>query len=339
MAPKRVRRLRQQNRQLRQENRALTKKAPLYRQAKRSVNIANRPYERELDRQAREAKDRYGEQETAYNDIYNRLGNQLGQLRPEYNQAARGITQNYTKNLEGLVGMLAPALPETTMQVGDQTMSDTANLMSPEEQSAGVGLFGGLGAGGYQLLASDKQRNLDWMKSSQAQSEMDRAQMRKNNLEDMRDILDEIDQGRLDLKREIGPQILARWDELRAERQARKMQERELAIAEEQFNKTFGLQKQEQRSERRNQRRQTNFVRDEAERAQDQARIRPLRKDIRAAREDIKALNRLIESLGQSGGPEAIVNAARAEELREKKARKEKKIAKKRKKIQRIRRS
>lgn len=199
-------------------------KGKLRKRAQRDVEFANQPYLDELERQERLGKDDLNENQERVNSIYDALAAELTGIN--FNQGAQGIADQYSSDISGLADLLGTSTPAG-------------------EQAAAAGLLGNLGAGGLTMLASNAQRNVAYNASTKRQGAIERSTLRRNYLEDYRDLLDDIKNARIDVKQNMGQQLQTRLDDLRDQRFSRRLQERELAVAEEQFNKQFGLQKRQ----------------------------------------------------------------------------------------------
>jgi hypothetical protein len=101
------------------------------------------------------------------------------------------------------------------------------------EISAGTGLFGAIGAGSLEDLASQRSRNVAYNTSAQRQGSMESAIARRNYQTDLHDTLKDIGQQRIDLMRSVPQQIQARMDQLR-----------QIAFDQMMAQKNFGLSAQ-----------------------------------------------------------------------------------------------
>lgn len=291
-------------------------KQKMRRRAKRDVNLAFRPELREIDRAKEESRDTYEEADARIKDVYDTLQANLAPLSGQYDQAYQGIVGDLTGQLGGLSSMLGV----TNAQSG-----------AGAEGQAGMNAFGTLASGGLNLLASDRMRNVGYQTSTQRQGELERATLRKNYLEDFRDTIDELKNMRIDVQGDKKAALIQRLDELRDQRFSRNMQRRELSIAEEQFNKTFNLEKKGQNASRNFAQSQIDLERDRGERRGDRRRIAPIRQDIKGIRSELKDLK---GSPVNTTTPQGI---AEMEQRNEEMRRLEKQRTRKRKRIKRIR--
>lgn len=247
------------------------KKGALQQRAQRDVRLAFRPEMRAIDRAQDQARDDYEEADNRIKEIYDSLQANLAPLYGQYDAQSQQITQDLTGQLQQMSSMMG--------------MTPAMTGAAAEGQAA-AGAFTGIGAGGLSLLASERSRNLGYQTSTQRQGELERATLRKNYLEDFRDIVESLKEREIDVQGDKASAIIQRLDELRDQRYSRGMQERELDIAEQQFNKTFRLNKNESKASRDFARDQIDLVRTQAERKGDLKRIRPLRQDISSLRDE-----------------------------------------------------
>lgn len=278
------------------------KKGPLAKRARRDVRLAFQPELRGLKRAEEDVRDDYGEADTRIKEVYDALQQNLAPLTGQYDTAYQDIVGDLTGQLSGLSSMMGV----TPAQEG-----------ATAEGLAGKEAFTGIGAGGLNILASDRLRNVGYQTSVQRQVEIERATLRKNYLEDMRDLVNDIRERKLDLRGDMKGAFVQRLDELRDTRFSRNLSRRELDIAETQFNKEFGLQKRGQRASTKFAQSQIDLTRDQAERKGDRKRIKPLR-------QDIKALDTQIEEAKMDG----TIGAMNVPSLTKQRKRKKKRIKK-----------
>lgn len=213
------------------------KKQGLRKRARRDVRVALAPQFRDLERQEREASQLLETSTGRTGQTYERLQNDLARLLPGFVTQNQGIGQNLISDM----GQLASTLG--------------INAPTSGEGQAAQNLMGNIGGGGLNLLASGAQRNLGYGQSSVRQAGIDQASIEQNYLNAFRDVVEEIRQGRFDLKGDMGQQISARLDELRDRRADRKLAQQELELRQELAEKQLGFQKKQYRQGRRGERR------------------------------------------------------------------------------------
>jgi hypothetical protein len=224
---------------------------PILEQIERAQTGAGRDYEQATSR---------------IEDVYKALANELAPLQNRYDQSAAGIQQDLTSQLGGLAGLLSP-------QSG----------AGPGEASAATDLFATLGAGGQQMLASDRSRNLGYSTSTARQVPLDATELQRNYLQDYQDLIDDLKQQRVDVMQDVPTQVLARLDALRSARQQNR-----LANAELELRKTIA-NKQERRADR-GQRAAEEVLTDAQRRERLGGRIQDTTKDLRRIKKKIAPL-------------------------------------------------
>jgi hypothetical protein len=192
-------------------------KAPEYGAARRDVMLSERPYLQELKRTRKQAirDTRHASRRTK--SIYRGLGHELRPLGGKFDNQAQDISQGLQSDLgqfESHLGSTVPGVPQS-------------------EITAGTGLFGTIGAGSLEDLASQRSRNNAYNTSTQRQGSMESAIARRNYQVDLHDTLKDIGQQRLDLLRSTPQQIQARMDQLR-----------QIAFDQMMAQKQFGLSAQ-----------------------------------------------------------------------------------------------
>lgn len=221
---------------------------PLQRQAKRDVKLAYEPYLDALVREKRTAKDEMQEGLARTNRTYDILGQELAPIWPQYQQQAQTIASDFTNQIGNLGGMLG--------------INPEANTLAQAEGGTVTNALGSIGATGLGLLASDASRQAGYQAGTQRYAAAERAAVRKNYLEDYEDLIESLRREKLDMKRDWGPQITQRLDELRQRRFEKNMQQQELDVAKQQFRKTFGLEKEQVDRANRQDRRAWRWVND-----------------------------------------------------------------------------
>jgi hypothetical protein len=198
-------------------NRRTGHKAPQYGAARRDVMLSERPYIQELNRTRRQAKQDTRHASRRTRSIYGALGQALKPLGADFTNQSHGISQGLQSDLGGFeshLGSTVPGVPQS-------------------EISAGTGLFGTIGAGSLEDLASQRSRNLAYNTSTQRQGSMESAVAQRNYQTDLRDTLKDIGQQKIDLMRSTPQQIQARMDQLR-----------QIAFDQMMSQKQFGLSAQ-----------------------------------------------------------------------------------------------
>lgn len=287
----------------------MAKKSNVRRRARRDVRVANQPLFNELDRVEDQAKDQLEEDQGRVGTIYDALAKELAGLQqPGYAQ----IGSDLTAQLGELTSMLGSSGPAG-------------------ELAAAGNLFGGIGAGGLTQLASDRSRNLAYGTSVKRQAAVERATLRKNYLEDFRDLVDELSQRRLDVRGDMQAQILARIDELRDRKFQHRLAKDELAIREKIADRDFGFQNKQFR----HQRNQDNAFTDFTIGAAEQKMIGQLRNQIGGLKDRLGTVKGALGDFPSTGQytPE---QAQQYVSLTQRKKRIRKKITNKRRRIQKI---
>lgn len=192
-----------------------TKASPSFKSAKRDVMLSERPYLQELKRTGKQAKRQTRQSSRRTAGIYKSLGRELKPLSGQYEHQAQGISDGLQSDLSNFTGMLGSDVPGVPQS----------------EIAAGTGLFGTIGAGTLQDLASQQGRNLAYNTSARRQGSIESATQRRNYQTDLSNFMKDLGQQRLDLMRGVPQQILARKDEL-----AR------IAFDQLMANRNFGLQ-------------------------------------------------------------------------------------------------
>lgn len=235
-----------------------------YRDAKRDVKQASRPYLQDLRDEKREAKDTMQESQTRVQDIYAGLANQL-----------QSIGQDYSSQMKGLPGELNASIGGLSSMLG----------MGPANESgAAMNVLGSIGASSQGLLANDKSRGIAFNTSVQRQGAIDSATLQRNYMEDYRDIVASLQNARQDEKQNWPALIQQRMDELKEQRWQKMMAQKEYELREFQVHKQEGRADQAQRQENR----ATEFALTEAERDRLRQVLKPLKNRLGNVNEDIK---------------------------------------------------
>lgn len=212
----------------------MAKKNRLRIKARQDVRLANRPSLRAIRRETRRGTQDFNNLYSASDNAYYGLLNELQGLNPQYNQVSNNIAESLNAQLGGLAGLLGTAnpsnAPEGSPEAGVQYGTPAG------EAAAAAGLYGQLGAGGLELLGSQRQRNLGYTTSAKRQGAIERETAQNNLTQDYRDFLQEMRDRRLDITGAMPAQIQSRLDYLRQQalqnQQIKAQMESDAAFAE-----------------------------------------------------------------------------------------------------------
>lgn len=242
----------------------------LRRQARRDVRVATQPLLRQIGREEGRARRDYRQDEARVGDIYDALLSELGGLNP--GAAIGGISDQFTQDIGSLTNLIGSSGPAG-------------------EGAAAAGYLGSLGAGGLQTLAGDASRNVAYNQSTQRQGSLERATTQRNMLTDMQDLIREIQDRRFDIKADMGPQILARIDELRRGRREFGLAEKEYALRKEMTQKGFRREGKWHGEERRDEKRLRDEVTDQVSDEQLRTRLQRTKKRLAKGRGRLSELD------------------------------------------------
>lgn len=199
------------------------------RDARRDVMVANQPYLNDLRRSGKQARRITKRTSRRTSNIYKALGNQLAPLSGQYSDAVSGISGDLAEQLAGFTGMLGSEVPG----------------VPSGEIAAGTGLFGTIGAGTMQDLASQQARNVGYNTSAQRQGAIESAVAQRNYQKDLRDYLLDLNSERRDFKQGLAPMIQSRADELSRIAFDQMMAQRDYELRKLSANRAFNLSQQE----------------------------------------------------------------------------------------------
>lgn len=264
---------------------------PLQKRARRDVRLAIDPVLDEIRRQQQSADRDYGQNAERVSDIYAALQKELGPLAGNYDTAAQGIASDLQGQLGGLAGLLAPSMAAYEGLAPSDAAAQSAQLLGGTQGSAQAqtDLLGSLGAGGLQLLANDRSRNLGYQTSVQRQGVLQKGVDEKRLLQDFRDTIEDLKGQRFDVMQDVPSQIIARLDQLRQTRKENKLAQSELELRQEIANKQLHEQRRQFNSGNRQDRRLQDVVVGQLTDAEKRENVR----------QDLKQVNKSIDRVTQ----------------------------------------
>lgn len=192
------------------------------RRARRDIRTAFAPQFAELDRQGTQAGREAEQYQGQVSNLYTGLGGQLGQIGADFQAQLPGIQQGY----QAAVGQLASQIPTG---------------LPAAEGAAGGALFGAVGAGGLERLASAGQRGATSNASSLRQAAIDATNYQAAIGEDLQNFRQALREGRMDLVQQMGPMILSRIDELKDRAQQLRLAKQEFQLRQTATMQGLGL--------------------------------------------------------------------------------------------------
>jgi hypothetical protein len=172
--------------------------SPSYRRARRDVMMSYRPYRRELAAARREGTRDFRQANRRVGAVYGGLANELAPLSGQYAEQMAGIRGNLTSDLGGFADMLGSTVPGVPQG----------------EIAAGTNLYGTIGSGGLEQLASQQARNVGYNTSTQRQGALEKMTAKRNYGQDLTEFLSDLRRQRMDAARDIPALIRQRMDEL-----------------------------------------------------------------------------------------------------------------------------
>ena len=286
--------------------------------ARRRVRSAYEPPMNALDREKSTAKNDLEFITGQINNIYSGLQDILGPLYGRYNEANSEIAQNYGDAI-GQYSSTFTEAPGVGLVAG---AGDAAN--------AAAGAAATTGAGGFNLLAGDAARTNAFLSRMPVVGALAQKDAAGNALTEYRNFIDELRSRKLDLRDQKAADRLALVDQIIAQRRQNRLQDRELDIAEEQFNKEFGLRKNEQRHDNRQERRAQNTTEEFLTDEQARKRLKRVNTRLGNVKGNLKTTNAAISEYGGYTDPANRDYVEGLEEKRQRLRQKKKRLKRKR---------
>lgn len=180
------------------------------RQATQMIRGLDRPTMRQLAQQEARARDVTQELGTQSRNVYSALQDELRNVGAYYEGQYPGIAQGLNENLAPLGQM--------------------QGSFNPGEVGASQAVLTAAGAGGQQLLASDRARNVGYGASTERQAAIEKGVVQQNYLEQLADALAEIEAERSGMVRDRRLDIKNLAFELRQAQFDRAMALKDLAL-------------------------------------------------------------------------------------------------------------
>ncbi len=192
------------------------KKGKLYKAARRDVMLALRPELNAIDREEARARDDYEEMLAQSGNIYDALLSQLAPLGPQYQTGAEAISSGLQTSLSDLANSIGLSAMDT----------------AAPETAAALAAYGSVGSGGLSTLASQMARNLGYQTSAQRQGAIEREEVARNLMQELRDALEALSERRLSATDKLDQMILQRLDQLREQRLTQQLAQSQMASDE-----------------------------------------------------------------------------------------------------------
>lgn len=290
------------------------------RVAKRRVRSAYEPTMNALDREKTGAKNDLEYITGQINNIYSGVQDILGPLQGRYDEANQGIQDQYSDAI-GQYSSTFTQAPGVGTVAGAQGAANAA-----------AGAAATTGVGGLNLLAGDAARTNSFLSRMPVVAALSQKDAAGNALDAYRQFIEDLKSRKMDLREQKGADRLALIDQIIAQRRSNRLQDRELDIAEQQFNKTFGLQKKEAKHERRQENKAQKATEEYLTDEQAQKRLKRVNNRLDATKGKLKTTNAAIDTYGGYTDP---ANRDYVEGLENKQQR----LRKRKKKLKRRRRS
>lgn len=171
----------------------------LSRRARRDVRLSYRPYLNQLRRTRRQGLRDYEQADERVQNAYAALASQLAPMAGQLQSSLGGVSGDLQAQLAQLAGNLGSSVEG----------------VPASEIGAGANLFGALGAGGLEQIASQGARGALYQDSAQRQGSIEQMITQRNMAQDQRDFLDDLRQQKLDTLRGMPAEIRSRLDFLR----------------------------------------------------------------------------------------------------------------------------
>jgi hypothetical protein len=208
----------------------MARRRKVYRQAARDVRLSNKPSLQAIKRETKRGTNEFGDYMAAADSAYRGLINELQGLNPQYNQISNNIADTLNTQLSGLAGLLGTANPEPAPEGSPEGI---AYGTPAGEAAAAAGLYGTLGAGGLELLASQRQRNLGYTTSAKRQGAIERETAQTNLVQDYKDFLQEMRDRRLGITSTMPVEIRQRMDQIRQQNLQNRLARQQMALAQQ----------------------------------------------------------------------------------------------------------
>jgi hypothetical protein len=172
--------------------------SPDFRRARRDVMMSFKPYRRELGQARKEGIRDFKTANARVGNVYGGLASELAPLSGQYADQMTGVREGLSSDLGGLADMLGSTVPGVPQS----------------EIAAGTNMFGTLGGGGLEQLASQQARNVGYNTSAQRQGALEKMTAQRNYGQDLTNFLSDLRGQRTDAARDIPGLIRQRMDEL-----------------------------------------------------------------------------------------------------------------------------
>lgn len=194
----------------------------MFARARRDVMLSLRPQLQDLRRTGKQARRQYRQSSHQVGDIYGALQDQLAPLGGQYGQQATQIASDLQGQLAGLTGGLGSTVPG----------------VPASEIAAGTGMFGTIGAGALEQLASDRARNAAYQTSAQRQGAEEQAITKRNYLTDLTNFRSDLADQRHSLMGGASQSILQRLADLRDQAFQQSLANKEFQLRASSANQT-----------------------------------------------------------------------------------------------------
>jgi len=208
----------------------MPRKKKVYRQATRDVRLSNKPALQAIKRESKRGANEYADYMGAADWAYKGLINELQGLNPQYNQISNNIADSLNAQLGELAGLLGTANPANAPEGSPEGI---AYGTPAGEAAAAAGLYGTLGAGGLELLGSQRQRNLGYTTSAKRQGAIERETAQTNLIQDYQDFQQEMRDRRLGITSTMPLEIRQRIDQIKQQNLQNRIAREQLAIAKQ----------------------------------------------------------------------------------------------------------
>lgn len=180
------------------------------------VQIQVQPELNAIDRAEQQARGDYEDFGSQAEGIYDALRNEL-----------QGAAGQYQPQVDAISSGLTTRLSDLANQIGLSSMDTPGG-----ETAAALGAYGSIGAGGLSQLSSDALRNASYGTSAQRQGAIEREEVQRNLLQDLKDTLDGLQERELQVNEGMGPLIHQRMRELSDEAVTRRLAHSQMASDE-----------------------------------------------------------------------------------------------------------